>query len=73
MYNIGFFLVGAFLLLCGRLAWKQTLEEHQALAKTQIEPVAPFWALKPVAIIVILLGTFLILASIIIPLNKLLK
>ena len=66
MYNVGAFLIGAFLLLCGRLAWKQTLDQHQALAEKAFEPLAPFWVLKPVAVIVIILGTFLIFASIIV-------
>ena len=57
MLKLGVFLVGAFLLLCGRLAWKQTLEQHQALAEKAFEPVA---------VIVTLLGTFLIFASIIV-------
>ena len=66
MYNILFFLIGAFLLLCGRLAWKQTPEQHQANVKKAHEPVAPYWVLKPVAIVLTLLGTFLIFASIIV-------
>ena len=69
MYNIGAFLIGVFLLVCGRLAWKQTPEEHwefEFLKKTAVEGTLPFWAVKPVGIICILLGTILIFASIII-------
>ena len=66
MYNIGAFLIGVFLLVFGRLAWKQTPEQYQANNKHSHEPVAPHWTLKPVAIVVTLLGAFLIFASIII-------
>ena len=64
MYNIGAFIAGAFFLYVGRNMWKETRLEHEL----DIHAVnqMPFWANKPMAIIAILLGAFLIFLSIIV-------
>ena len=62
MYNIGFFLAGAFLLYTGRVILKQTRSEHEAEV-TYVKKM-PFLLDKLGGIIFIILGVLMIFGSI---------